>query len=32
MHVTGFESDRVRGKVAEFNALCLLNQRKDKAF
>ncbi len=32
LRVTGFESDRVRGKVAEFNESCLLNRRKDKAF
>lgn len=32
LRIVGFESDRVRGKVAEFNESCLLNQRKDKAF
>lgn len=32
LRVTGFASDRVRGKVAEFNEACFLNQRKGKAF
>jgi len=30
--IKSFESDRVRGKVAEFNESSLLNQKKDKAF
>lgn len=30
--IKSFESDRVRGKVAEFNESSLLNQKKDKTF
>lgn len=30
--VKGFESDYVRGKIAEFNESSLLNQKKDKPF
>lgn len=32
LRVTSFESDRVRGKVAEFNESSLLNQKKGKKF
>ena len=32
LRIKSFESDRVRGKIAEFNESSLLNQRKDKKF
>ena len=32
LRIKSFESDHVRGKVAEFNGSCLLNQKAGKPF
>ena len=32
LRIKSFESDRIRGKIAEFNESSLLNQKKDKKF